>query len=192
MTTNSFGIRSRIQSALSRRMGLYCYPFFRLWSRTANIYIHKNSRVSLRAVLDTRLGGQIRIGQRTEILPGVQIATYGGDISIGADCSINPLVVIYGHGGVKIGDFVQIATQVTIIPANHIFRDPTTPIAKQGLTTRGITIEDDVWVGSGARILDGVTVGRGSIIGANSVVTKSTDPTGIYVGCPARFLRWRN
>ena len=55
----------------------------------------------------------------------------------------------------------------------------------------GITIEDDVWVGSRAVILDGVTVGRGSIVAAGSIVTKSVPPYAVVAGCPARVIRLR-
>ena len=82
------------------------------------------------------------------------LLTYGGDISIGNFCSINPFSVIYGHGGVKIGDGVRIATHCVIIPANHNFEAIDQFIFQQGETRKGIIIEDDVWLGAGARILD--------------------------------------
>jgi acetyltransferase-like isoleucine patch superfamily enzyme len=56
---------------------------------------------------------------------------------------------------------------------------------------KGIVIEDDVWIGAGARILDGVTIARGSVIGAGSVVTKSTQPYSIVVGVPAKIVSSR-
>jgi acetyltransferase-like isoleucine patch superfamily enzyme len=71
-------------------------------------------------------------------------------------------------------------------PANHIFADASRPIHKQGLSRQGVTIGDDVWIGAGARILDGVTIARGCVIGAGAVVTRSTRPDGVYLGVPAR------
>ena len=56
---------------------------------------------------------------------------------------------------------------------------------------KGIVIEDDVWISGGVRILDGVTIKRGSAIGAGSVVTKSTIENSINVGVPARYLKMR-
>lgn len=64
-------------------------------------------------------------------------------------------------------------------------------ICKQGLLNRGIVIKDDVWIGTGVRVLDGVVIATGCIIGAGSVVTHSTESYGIYVGIPARKIKSR-
>ncbi len=98
---------------------------------------------------------------------------------------------MYGAGGLKIGNGVRIAALSTIVPANHIFEDRERYIYKQGLNKIGITIEDDVWIGSGVRVLDGVTIKKGCVIGANSVVTKSTEEFGVYVGVPAKLIKYR-
>jgi acetyltransferase-like isoleucine patch superfamily enzyme len=110
---------------------------------------------------------------------------------IGADCSINAFCILYGQGGLSIGDNVRIAAHTVIVPGNHDFDRTDIPIAKQGYTMQGITIEDDVWIGAGTRILDGVTITTGCVIGAGAVVTKSTEPFGVYVGMPARRLKDR-
>ena len=62
----------------------------------------------------------------------------------------------------------------------------------QGGVSKGITIEDAVWVGVGARILDGVTIGRNSIIGAGSVVTKDVAPFSVFLGNPGRVVQNRD
>lgn len=93
--------------------------------------------------------------------------------------------------GFEIGDNVRIAAQVVIIPMNHIYEDPDTPIWKQGIRAKGIKIEDDVWIGAGAKILDGVTIGKGSVIGAGAVVTDDIPPYSVAVGVPARVIKKR-
>ncbi|MEJ2118942.1 MAG: acyltransferase, partial [Alphaproteobacteria bacterium] len=65
------------------------------------------------------------------------------------------------------------------------------PIFQQPETKLGIVIEDDVWIGSSVRILDGVRIAKGSIIGAGAVVNRSTIPDGIYAGVPAKMIRKR-
>lgn len=135
--------------------------------------------------------GAISIGRGTAIQPFAFLHSDGGRIIIGQYCSINPYALLYGQGGLNIGNYVRIASHVVIVPSNHIYDNIELPIVKQGSTQLGINIEDDVWIGTGARILDGVTIGKGCVIGAGSVVTKSTEPYGVYVGIPARKIKSR-
>lgn len=156
-----------------------------------NIKVGKNVFVANTATLETRFGGTIKIGANTKIWDGVLILTYGGNIEIGENCSINPYTIIYGHSRTTIGNNVLIAGHSMIIPANHNFERNDLPIKEQGETKIGISIEDDVWIAHGCSILDNVKISKGSIIGAGSVVTKSTEPYGIYVGVPAKLIKKR-
>ena len=151
------------------------------------IYFGENVCISNTAIFRTTNSGEISIGDHCSILDHVIFDTYGGSIKIGNNCSFNPFCVIYGHGGLVIGDNVRIATQTVIIPANHIYHNVNVPIMNQGETKIGIRIEDDVWIGAGVKILDGVIVGKGSVIGAGSVVTKSIPPYSVVVGVPAKI-----
>jgi acetyltransferase-like isoleucine patch superfamily enzyme len=98
---------------------------------------------------------------------------------------------LYGTGGVVIGDAVRIAAHVVIVAAMHRFDSVDIPIHEQGSSASGIVIEDDVWIGAGARILDNVRVGRGAIVGAGAVVVKDVEPFTIVGGVPARLLKYR-
>ncbi|MBC5773504.1 acyltransferase [Pontibacter sp. KCTC 32443] len=151
-----------------------------------NSFINKNC-------IDTSKGGSVKIGSNCEFLNGVLLMPYGGSITVGNSCSINPYTVIYGHDrGVIIGDNVLIAAHCVVIPSNHKFERIDIPINQQGEQSKGIIIKDDVWIGSGCRILDGVTIGRGAIVGAGSVVTASVPDFAIYAGVPAKLIRMRN
>ena len=110
-------------------------------------------------------------------------------IKVGRGTFIGESVVIRGQGGVTIGDRVLIAPLVKILAVNHNFEDLTRPILEQGITARGIVIEDGAWLGAGAAILDGVRVGRGSVVGANAVVTRDVPAHSLVVGSPARVIR---
>lgn len=165
------------------------------WLRLRNlnrpVRVDWKTRIGSRAILRVTGGGGIHIGRNTQIHDHAMLMTYGGEIRIGRDCSVNPFCVLYGHGGLTIGDGVRIAAHSVLIPANHTFSDPAVPIWKQPETRLGIVIEDDVWIGSGARIMDGVRIGKGSVIGAGAVVTKSIPPGSIAVGVPARVIGQR-
>ncbi|HNU03478.1 MAG TPA: DapH/DapD/GlmU-related protein, partial [Anaerolineae bacterium] len=72
---------------------------------------------------------------------------------------------------------------------NHVYDDPTRPMADQGITAQGIVVEDDVWIGAGAIITDGVRVGRGAVVAAGAVVTGDVPPHTVVGGVPARVLK---
>lgn len=155
------------------------------------INTHPSVKIYENVIFNTDYGGEISIGEKTELLYGVLLMTYGGKIVIGKNCSINPYTVLYGHGNLIIGDNVLIAGHCLIIPANHVFADLNIPIANQGETRKGITIEDNVWIGSGCRILDGVTIGSGAIVAAGAVVNKDVLPNTIVGGVPAKLIKNR-
>lgn len=134
----------------------------------------------------------IEIGDNSLIKPYAMLMTYpGGVIRIGRNCSINPFCVLYGHGGLEIGDNVRIATHCVIIPANHRFDRLDMPITAQGLSKRGIKIGGDVWIGASVTILDGCEIGAGAVIGAGSVVTRDVEPNSVVAGAPAKLIRYR-
>jgi acetyltransferase-like isoleucine patch superfamily enzyme len=114
-----------------------------------------------------------------------------GYVIIGDDVSLNHYSIVLGTGGVSIGNCVRIAAHCMIVSFDHNFKDRNVPITKQGITKKPIVIEDDVWIGAGAKILGGAVLSRGCVIGANAVIKGKTEPYGIYVGNPARLIRYR-
>lgn len=119
------------------------------------------------------------------------LLTYGGRIHIGNNCSVNPFTIIYGHGGVEIGDGVRIAAHNVIIPANHNAATEDQPLYRSGLSAKGIRICENAWLGAGCRILDGVVIGRNAIVAAGSVVTRSVPDNATVAGVPARVISQR-
>lgn len=132
------------------------------------------------------LGDRVRIGRNVELNP------QGGGIAIGSDCALNNSVVIYGAGTVRIGDSCRIGHGSMLISSNHTFEDLETPIRLQPLTSVGVRLEEDVWLGAKCIVLDGVTVGRGAVVGAGSVVTRDLSPFSVSAGNPARLIRLRD
>lgn len=153
----------------------------------ASTYIARSALIQ--TTCDGRsFGGRIVIAGGVIISDGAIVTTYGGSIEIGADAYIGPYCVLYGHGGLSIGRNTMIGAHTVIIPANHGFERVDVPMSAQPLTSKGIVIGEDVWIGSGCRILDGAHIGGGSVIGAGSVVTKNIDPFSIALGVPARIV----
>jgi len=133
----------------------------------------------------------IEIGNGTWLFYHCLLSTSGGWIKIGSNCTVNSFAVLYGHGGLEIGNGVRISAHVVIVPMNHIYKNPAIPIWLQGETRKGIKIEDDVWIGAGAKVLDGVKIGKGSVIGAGAIVTKDIPPYSVAVGVPAKVIKKR-
>lgn len=138
-----------------------------------------------------RQGGRITIGAGTVIQADARLLAAGGSIVLGSNCSVNERCILYGHGGLVIGNDVRIAAGTIFIPANHCFDDPMRLIRTQGETRKGIIVGSDVWFGVGVIVLDGVNVADGCVVGAGSVLTKSTHSMGVYFGNPARRIRDR-
>lgn len=156
------------------------------------IKIGKNTHIDESVILNNSKGGLIEIGDNCHLFENVIVATYGGNIKIGNYSSINPFCVLYGHGGLTIGNEVRMAAQTVIVPSNHIFKDLDTPIRLQGIEKKGVIIQDNVWIGTGAKILDGVIVEKNAIVGAGAVVTKNVRENSIVGGVPAKIIKIRD
>jgi acetyltransferase-like isoleucine patch superfamily enzyme len=169
------------------------------WTRSE--YLQRGISVTYGALLYRDRGCRIEAGTRCSIGPGtILLAQWDWDaglpchILIGERTAINEYCNIRAVGGdIRIGSYCQIAQFCTLVAANH-----TTETSKYmsdtplNLAKTSITIEDDVWIGANSVILPGVTIGRGAVVGAGSVVTKDIAPYTICAGNPARALRERS
>lgn len=119
--------------------------------------------------------------------------TYNPSISIGDDVIFHSNIHIGAIGNITIGNNVLLASGIYISDHNHgyiDFRDLNIPPIKRPLSSKGeIIIEDNVWIGEHVSILGGVTIGKNSIIGSNSVVTKSCPPNSVLAGSPAKLIK---
>lgn len=115
----------------------------------------------------------------------------GQGLKVGSHSSIGAYSYIGCSGFVEIGRNVMIGPNVSIIAENHVIKDNEIPMQQQGVVQKGITIKDDVWIGTKAVILDGVTIGTGSVVAAGAVVTKNVEPYSIVGGVPAKVIKYR-
>ena len=156
------------------------------------IYIEDYCSIKKGTIIRSRVNEKrigIKIGKNVKIHEYSYIDDYGGKIYIDDNSGIGQLCIIGGQGGVHIGKNCMIAGHTYIIPANHRFNEKNKPFKNQGESKKGIRISDNVWVGAGCIILDGVSIGRNTVIGAGSVVTRSIPSNVIAVGIPARVIK---
>ncbi len=152
------------------------------------VYIFKGVRLDASGHKNNRIYLANRVAIERYVDIGCLENTY---IHIDEDTFIGPNVCIEGPGDIKIGKHCMIAAHSGIYANNHNFADPMRPIKSQGVTRKGIVIEDDCWLGHKVTVLDGVTIGQGSVIGAGAVVNKDIPPFSVAVGIPARVIKNR-
>lgn len=132
-----------------------------------------------------------KIGNRVEIRNRVKIMS-PNKVEIGDDVLINSDTKIGGQCEVKIGNGVLISYNVNLLSQSHEYKNPNIPIRKQGYYGGPLIIEDDVWLGANVVVFPNVKIGKGAIVGANSVVTKDVAPYTIVGGIPAKFIKSRS
>lgn len=160
----------------------------------SNITLHHGAYLDYGTYLHACPGG-IEIGLGSIVMHGAVLHVYNfrnlpsAFIRIGRDSLIGEYSVVRGQGGVTIGDRVYTSPMTQIIAVNHEFIDPGKPFIDQGITAQGISIDDDVWIGSGAIITDGVHIGKGAVVAAGAVVVKDVPAHTVVGGVPARILR---
>lgn len=120
---------------------------------------------------------------------------YGGDygigLTIGEHSSIGPYGYVGCSGRIVIGKNVMFGPKCSLFAENHVFSNTDNSIKSQGVQQKGITIEDDCWIGSNVIILDGVTIGKGSVIGAGTLVSKDVPAGSVVVDKREKMVRER-
>ncbi len=124
------------------------------------------------------------------VQPRVTIV-YSNRLTVGKNFGCNSGSYINAIGGVSFGDYVLIGSNVTISSGMHPINGELPPVFARQAIPNPICIEDDVWIGAGAVILPGVTLRKGTVIGANAVVTHDTEEYSVNIGAPARKIRSR-
>ncbi len=122
------------------------------------------------------------LGENCYVLAPIYI-NIADNLHIGNNVSINPYFKCMSAGNIFIEDNVQIAMNVSIITNNHDFYD------RAVLTVKDVYIKKNAWIGAGATILPGVTIGENAIVGAGCVVTRDVEPNTVVAGNPARVIR---
>jgi acetyltransferase-like isoleucine patch superfamily enzyme len=157
----------------------------------SHLSIATGARLARGTVIRANTIGEVSIGRDSSILENCLITANEGNVRLGERVWLGAGSQIYGNGDVTIGHDVLIAAQTIINTVSHNYENLDIPINDQGINIAPVVIEDDVWIGLGARILQGVTIGRGAIVGAGAVVTRDIPSRAIVVGAPARIVKYR-
>ena len=124
----------------------------------------------------------VTIGRGVMIRPS---SYYGKDLGEGLVVGKNSAIGPYGYvgcsGKIVIGENVMLGPKCSLFGENHVFSDSSVPIKVQGVKKIGINIGDDCWIGSNCIILDGVTIGKGCVTGAGTLITKDVPPGRIVM-----------
>jgi acetyltransferase-like isoleucine patch superfamily enzyme len=135
--------------------------------------------------------GQIRFGRFVWIGDETKIRCHEGVVEIGSKTVMGQECTISAYQRVRIGEQCVIADRAMFIDFDHGVVETERPIRSQGIYKRDVEVGNNVWIGYGACILRGVSVGDNSVIGTNSVVTKDVPANAVVGGIPARIIRMR-
>ncbi len=193
-------IQKRLHSILFNfipsKVNLKIAPSARVYS-PSSLKLGLNVDISRGTVIKNRDNTKVKIGDNTCISEYCILDLGEGYIELGKEIFINSHVVILGHLGVIIDDYVHIGPHSTIASHKHIFKNKKISIKEQDkniIKQKGIKpikIGRDALIGANCVILDGVQIGEGAIIGAGSVVTGNIPKYSIAVGSPAKVIKKR-
>ena len=144
-----------------------------------------------RVVLQIGREARIDLGRWSWLGHGTKIRCHEGVVSIGAKTVLGQECTISAYQHVSIGRECVIADRVMLIDFDHGVVEVDRPVRLQGIYKRDVRVGNNVWIGYGACILRGVTVGDNAIIGTSSVVTRDVPANAVVAGVPARVIRMR-
>lgn len=156
-----------------------------------SVYIGDYVEINALSKSGIKIGNNVSIHKFSIINCTGVLRNLGEGLLIGDNVGISQNCFIQVRGKVSIGDYVLFGPGVTVISENHIFDNLDIPISMQGEVRKGVIIEDGVWIEARAVILDGVKIGRNSIIAAGSIVNRDIPAFAIAAGVPAKVIKYR-
>lgn len=131
-------------------------------------------------------------GENVAIYPGV-VLIFPERLTLGSNVSIHPMCYLDAYGGICIGSDVSIAHATSILSSSHSWTDTSVAIKYNPIQALPVTLEDDIWVGCGVRVLGGALVRRRSILAAGAVYRdRAGSENSLWAGVPARLVRTLN
>lgn len=158
----------------------------------SNTIIEDGVEINALSTEGIHLGDRVTIGKYAIIRPSnLYGASIGVGLTLGNKSNIGPYSYVGCSGKITIGNNVMMGPRVSLFAENHIFENTDINIQAQGVTTAPIVIEDDCWIASNVVILAGVTIGKGTVIAAGSVVNANFPAYSVIAGVPAKLIKSR-
>jgi acetyltransferase-like isoleucine patch superfamily enzyme len=182
-----------------REHGMFNRKYFRLFARLAWLKLRWRSRLVLDGIafvgpgvtLEIGKGAKLHLGRWAWIGHGTKIRAHEGEVHIGAKTVMGQECTISSFQHVSIGRECIVADRVMLIDFDHGVVEVDRPVREQGIYKRDVRVGNNVWMGYGASVLRGVTVGDNAIVGTSTVVTKDVPDNAVVAGVPAQVLRMR-
>jgi acetyltransferase-like isoleucine patch superfamily enzyme len=133
----------------------------------------------------------IDIGPGAFLGRGTILSCKDGDITLGDHANLGFHCEVFSGSSVTVGAHALFAAQVYLVGGGHEFEARDAAVIEQPRTSRGIVLGDNVWLGAGAKVLDGLRIGSHVVVGAGAVVTADLPEGAIAAGVPARVVRLR-
>jgi acetyltransferase-like isoleucine patch superfamily enzyme len=148
--------------------------------------------IAPRVVIQIGRGGRLELGRWAWVGHGTKVRCHEGEVSIGAKSVLGQECTISAYQHVSIGRECVIADRVMLIDFDHGAAEVERPVRLQGIYKRDVRVGNNVWIGYGACILRGVTIGDNAIVGTSAVVTRDVPANAVVGGIPARVIRMRD
>jgi acetyltransferase-like isoleucine patch superfamily enzyme len=182
-----------------RRNGMLNHRYWLLLARLAWLKLRWRGRLQTDGIAFVCPGVQLEIGRDARVVlgrwswlgHGTKLRAHEGEIEIGAKTVLGQECTISAYQHVSIGRECIVADRVMLIDFDHGVVEVERPIRLQGIYKRDVRVGHNVWLGYGACVLRGVTVGDNAVIGTSAVVTRDVPANAVAGGVPARVLRMR-
>jgi acetyltransferase-like isoleucine patch superfamily enzyme len=154
-----------------------------------NVTIEQNTRIDGYAYEKIILSNNVRIGAFSNLTCTSHMSKYGRGLKMGENSAIGDFTHFGASGGIEIGEDVIMGSYISFHSENHNFNDKERLIREQGVTSKGIKLGNNIWVGAKVTFLDGCIIGDNCVIAAGAVVN-GTFPNGVVIGgVPAKILK---
>jgi acetyltransferase-like isoleucine patch superfamily enzyme len=154
-----------------------------------NVTIEKHTRLDGYALEKIELGNNVKIGAYSNLLSTSHFSKYGKGLKMGNNSAIGDFTHFGAPGGIVIGDDVIMGSYISFHSENHNFSDTTKLIREQGVSSKGIVLGNNIWVGAKVTFLDGSKIGNNSVVAAGAVVNGEFPDNVVIGGIPAKILK---